>query len=68
MVLAVYLLFSVACFFTVHEHLRRIAIGKPTVSNGQKKNIDRVQMRLLFYSFHKNRGSLLANITEMVDL
>jgi hypothetical protein len=38
------------------------------ISNGQKKNIDRVQMRLLFYSFHKNRGSLLANITEMVDL
>ncbi|NBJ00752.1 hypothetical protein D3Z62_11455 [Lachnospiraceae bacterium] len=32
-VLAVYLLFSVACFFTVHEHSRPIAIGKPTVSN-----------------------------------
>ena len=32
-VLAVYLLFSVACFFTVHEHLPQIAIGKPTVSN-----------------------------------
>jgi len=32
-VLAVYLLFSVACFFTVHEHSRQIAIGKPTVSN-----------------------------------
>ena len=28
-VLAVYLLFSVACFFTVHEHLRQIAIGNP---------------------------------------
>src|SRR5699024_1328292 len=28
-VLAVYLLFSVACFLTVHEHSRRIAIGNP---------------------------------------
>ena len=26
-VLAVYLLFSVACFFTVHEHCRRASLG-----------------------------------------
>lgn len=47
--------------------MKRIAIG--LLSSGLKSRKKEVSaMRPLFYSFHKNRGSLLANITEMVDL